>query len=108
KRFRHVVQDGDLYRLETLAEHGASTLLYVLPDQSEAVYSVAVHDHLIGRHRPPAALRGLNPTAVYTITDRHDRAIAHLSGMDLMAQGIPGDTFGPAGYSRTLHLKTVK
>ena len=105
KRFRHIVQDGDLYRLETLAEDGASTLLYVLPDQSEAVYSVAVHDHLIGRHRPPACLRGLNPQATYAIFDRHERAIAHLSGADLMAQGIPGDTYGPAGYSRTLHLK---
>ncbi|MBK8932476.1 MAG: GH36 C-terminal domain-containing protein [Chloroflexi bacterium] len=67
------------------------------PDQSEAVYSVAVHDHLIGRHRPPACLRGLNPQATYAIFDRHERAIAHLSGADLMAQGIPGDTYGPAG-----------
>lgn len=104
KRFRHVVQTGDLYRLETLAEQGASTWLFVLPDQSEAVYSVAVHDHLIGRHRPPARLCGLNPQATYAIFDRHERAIAHLSGTDLMAQGIPGDTYGPAGYSRTLYL----
>ena len=107
KRFRHVVQDGDLYRLETLAEHGASTLLYVLPDQSEAVYSVAVHDHLIGRHRPPARLLGLSPQATYALYDRHQRIMDRLTGADLMAQGIAGDTYGPAGFSRTIHLKVA-
>ena len=105
KRFRHVVQNGDLYRLERLEEQGAATILYVLPDQSEAVYSVAVQSHLHGRHRPPARLRGLNPAAIYAITDHRQRVITRQSGADLMAQGIPGDTYGPAGYSRTLHLK---
>ncbi|MFZ1400898.1 MAG: alpha-galactosidase, partial [Candidatus Promineifilaceae bacterium] len=51
KRIRHIVQGGNLYRLERLEEVGASTILYVLPDGSEAVYSVVVHSHKLGQFR---------------------------------------------------------
>jgi alpha-galactosidase len=105
KRIRHIVQKGDLYRLERLEEAGASTILYVLPDGSEAVYSVAVQSHLLGRRRPPALLRGLDPNGRYAITDRHNSLIARQTGYELLTQGIPGENYGAAGYSRTLHLR---
>jgi alpha-galactosidase len=103
KRFRHVVQEGDLYRLSRLEEDGASALLYVLGNGREAVYSVAVRDHLLGHYRAPALLRGLDAEAVYVLYDR-DGENGRLSGAELMTQGIPGDTYGTAGYSRTLYL----
>lgn len=105
KKIRHVVQDGDLYRLARLEEEGATAVLYVLADGSEAVYSMAVQQHLLGRYRSPACLRGLISDAVYAITDLHGRVEARLTGYELMTQGIPGDTRGTAGFSRTLYLK---
>ncbi|MFO7683933.1 MAG: alpha-galactosidase, partial [Chloroflexota bacterium] len=107
KKIRHVVQEGDLYRLERMTGHGASTILYVLPDQSEAVYSVVVHEHLFGQFRPPALLRGLEAEAIYAITDLNAYEVARLSGYELMTQGLPGDNFATSGYSRTLHLRRL-
>ncbi len=105
KKIRHVVQDGDLYRLWRLEEFGATAVLYVLPGGSEAVYSVAVKDHVIGHYRPPALLKGLVAEAVYSVTDVNAYEVARLTGFELMAQGIPGDTFGTTGMSRTLYIK---
>ncbi len=105
KKIRHVVQDGDLYRLMRLEEAGATAVLYVLPDGSEAVYSVAVKDHVLGYYRTPPLLRGLNARATYRITDVNNAEIARLSGYELMSQGIPGDRLGTAGFSRTLYLQ---
>ena len=105
KRIRHVIQDGELYRLQRLEEFGASVIEYILPDGSEAVYSVAVRDSMVGLLRPAAQLCGLNPTATYTVIDRSDRELLRATGHELMALGIPGDINQGAGYSRTLHLK---
>jgi alpha-galactosidase len=107
KKIRRVVQEGDVYRLARLEEEGATAVLYVLPDASEAVYSVAVKDHIIGHFRSTALLHGLNADAVYAITDLDDYEVARLTGFELMVQGIPGDSLGTTGYSRTLHLKEV-
>ena len=74
---------------------------------SEAVYSVAVRDHQIGRVRPPSPLSGLIPGATYTVTDRHDREVHRATGYELMTMGLPDDITEPVGYSRTLHLKQV-
>jgi alpha-galactosidase len=104
KRIRHVVQGGDLYRLERLEERGASVILYVLGNGREAVYSVAVQNHLLGQRRPSAPLRGLDPAATYTIADYRQREIARLTGYHLMTQGLSGEAHTPAGYSNTLYL----
>lgn len=107
KRIRHVVQEGDLYRLARKEEFGASVVEYVLPDQSEAVYSVAVGQNLFGSYRPAPPLRGLNPGAVYRLLDRHNTEVHRATGYELMTLGIPGDAKQNAGYSRTLHIKQV-
>lgn len=105
KRIRHVVQGGKLYRLQRLEEWGASVIEYVTPDGQEAVYSVAVLDYQQGWVRPPAPLRGLDPVAIYTVTDRHGAEVYRASGFELMTIGIPGDASGGPGYSRTLYLR---
>ncbi|GAB4579005.1 MAG: alpha-galactosidase [Anaerolineales bacterium] len=107
KRIRHIVQDGVLYRLERLEEFGASVIEYVLPDGSEAVFSIAVQDYLIGTARPAALLKGLHSTATYALFDQTDVELYRVTGFELMAFGLPLETIGPIGYSRTLHLKMV-
>lgn len=108
KRIRHVVQGGRLYRLQRLEDYGASVIEYVTPDGSEAVYSVAVMAYQQGWVRPPAPLRGLDPDATYSITDRHGREVLRATGFELMVTGIPGDTTGGTGYSRTLYLTVME
>jgi alpha-galactosidase len=107
KRIRHIIQNGDLYRLQRLEEYGASVIQYVLPDGREAVYAVAVREHQLGRFRPPAPLKGLNPAAAYVVLDRHNAEIHRASGYELMTQGIPGDTGQGVSFSRTLYVKQI-
>lgn len=107
KRLRPVVQGGRLYRLQRLEEYGASVIQYVAPGGREAVYSAAVLSYQQGWLRPPTPLRGLDPAAVYRVTDRHGVEIYRASGFELMVTGIPGDGMGGAAYSRTLLLEAV-
>ncbi len=107
KRIRHVVQGGELYRLERLEEADASTILYVLPDGREAVYSAVVHSHKMGQFRRTVPLRGLIASATYEVLDRFAKVRLTASGYELMVQGIPGDEDGRSGHSRTLHLRVV-
>ena len=107
KRIRHIIQEGDLYRLQRLEEYGASIIQYILPNGREAVYSVAVGEHQLGWFRPPAPLKGLDPAAAYVVLDRHDAEIHRASGYELMTQGIPGETGQGVGYSRTLYVKQI-
>jgi alpha-galactosidase len=107
KRIRRVVQGGRLYRLQRLEEYGASAIEYAMPDQSEAVYSIAVMSYQQGWARPPAPLRGLDPVKIYSAVDRFGREVYRASGFELMVTGIPGDAAGGSAYSRTLHLVTV-
>jgi alpha-galactosidase len=107
KRIRPVVQGGRLYRLQRLEEYGASVIEYVTPDGRAAVYSAAVLNTLQGWTRPPAPLRGLDPAAVYRVTDRYGAEVYRASGFELMTTGIPGDATGRAAYSRTLYVETV-
>jgi alpha-galactosidase len=107
KRIRHVIQDGDLYRLQRLEEFGASVIQYVLPNGQEAVYSIAVREHQLGWFRPPTPLKGLDPAAAYVVLDRHEAEVHRASGYELMTQGIPGDTGQGVAYSRTLYVKQI-
>ncbi len=107
KRVRPIVQGGRLYRLQRLEEWGASVIAYALPDASAAVYSVAVLDFQQGWLRPPAPLRGLDPAATYSVSNRHGVEVYRASGFELMLTGIPGDASGGPGYSRTLLLQRV-
>ncbi len=107
KRIRHTVQGGCLYRLQRLEEYQASVVEYVLPDASEAVYSVVTRDYQVGRTRPAAPLKALDGQARYEATDRDGNKVLQASGFDLMTFGIPGSASGRPGDSRTLHLRRL-
>jgi alpha-galactosidase len=110
KRIRHVVQQGDLYRLATSAECGTSLVEYVLPDASEAVVSCVALERRIGQAIAPARLRALDPHASYAAFDRDGAEIARAPGSEWMTLGldanlVPG--WHAPGWSRTLHLVRV-
>ncbi|MEZ4644486.1 MAG: alpha-galactosidase [Chloroflexota bacterium] len=107
KRIRHVVQSGELYRLQRLEEFGSSAIAYVLPDGTEAVYSVVVVEHKIGQFRPAAPLRGLDSQATYALFDMHNRQVRRMSGYELMTRGIPGQASVGIGFAETLYLQKV-
>jgi alpha-galactosidase len=107
KRIRHVIQEGRLFRLERLEEFQASVIEYVQADGREAVYSEALRDHQIGGLRPAALLKGLIPSALYTVTDRHGNEVHRASGYELMTLGLPHDMTEHVGSSRTLYLRTI-
>ncbi len=105
KRIRPVVQNGDLYRLQNLSDHGASVIEYCLSDGSEAVYSLAVREHGAGVHRPPAVLKGLKADVMYGAFDRQGAEVLRASCYELMTLGIADDGRQGAGFSRTLHIR---
>ena len=67
KELRPIIQFGDLYRLRSPQEHPFSALQYVSKDRSEAVrcvFRTLIPDPV---ELPPIYLRGLDPTARYSI-----------------------------------------
>ncbi len=76
KAVRHIVQNGQLYRLKSAFAGFFSSLMYVAPDQSEAVL-FAFRTHAPDPVQlPPIYLHGLEPTSLYQIgeTVRSGRA----------------------------------
>ena len=107
KQIRPIVQGGRLYRLQRLEENGMSIIEYVLPDGSEAVYSLIVHQHQVGSFHPNPPLKGLQPGASYAVFNQHGHEIYRLTGYELMTLGLPREAGEYVGYSRTLHLKRL-
>ena len=91
KRIRPTVQEGDLYRLSVAADEGISAWLSVAPDQSAAVFSISVIEHLYGTFYFPSVLRGLDSRAVYRLLDEHEKEIGRYDGLQLMTLGLPGE-----------------
>lgn len=84
KEIRPVVQTGDLYRLQSAFNGATSSLIYVLPDKSEAVL-FAFRTHLPEPVvLPTIRLQGLEETAIYRV----DGLEQVLSGTALMSAGL--------------------
>lgn len=104
KRIRPVVQEGDLYRLKQTP--GFSIWLTVLTDASRAVYSSVVLQHPLGLHPAPMRLQGLEPSAIYALTDAEGADLGCFSGFQLLTLGLPSRTaFG--GYRNSVRSRTV-
>jgi alpha-galactosidase len=70
KEIRPIIQFGDLYRLRSPQEETFSALEYVSQDRKEAVlFAFRTHQPFIPipEALPPIHLRGLNPSAQYTV-----------------------------------------
>ncbi|MEI7772829.1 MAG: GH36 C-terminal domain-containing protein, partial [Chloroflexales bacterium] len=67
KEIRHIVQQGDMYRLRSPHAHPFSALQYVSKDKSAGVLFV-FRTHLPRpANLPPISLRGLDPDARYEV-----------------------------------------
>jgi alpha-galactosidase len=91
KRIRPTVQEGDLYRLSVAADDGLSAWLFVAPDQSTAVFSISVIEHLYGAFYFPSVLRGLDSRATYRLSNELEREVGRYNGLQLMTLGLPGE-----------------
>lgn len=111
KRIRPVVQNGDLFRLTTVAEHGISTWLVVSSDRQAAVFSSITLDNPVGRLHGPFRLCGLDPRSHYRLSQANGAEIACLSGAQLMNLGLPDFSrkigFGAHARSLTLLLEAT-
>lgn len=70
KELRQTVQTGDLYRLLSPFDgKGASALMYVSENKDRAVFFMYRTDNSYGATVPRVAMDGLDPQALYTVTE---------------------------------------
>ncbi len=95
KRLRPIIQQGDLYRLESFADSGWSAWQYVAADKTHVVVSLLVYDRQLGEKIPPLRLRELAADAYSIETVDHSDGVrwsrwqlAHL-GLPIASVGQP-------------------
>ncbi len=85
KRLRPVIQQGDLYRLESPFDHqrNLASWMMVAPDKGKAVLYAYKVRNMIGQDTPRIYLHGLNPDRNYKIEEvnKTDDGMKHLSGL---------------------------
>jgi alpha-galactosidase len=87
KEIRHIVQEGELYRLNSPGEDSIAAVQYVSPDKCESVVFAFNHSRNFGEKEDQIYLRGLEPTYRYRITVGEDKLL--MTGNGLMKVGIP-------------------
>ena len=97
KKVRHIIQQGDLYRLlSPFDRKGVASLMYVTPEKDDAVFFWWKTETFMNQQLPRVTLDGLDPDRLYTVTelnpiDRRPLAVEGktYSGRYLMANGLP-------------------
>jgi alpha-galactosidase len=107
KSIRPVIQDGRLYRLERTEERGVSTWQYVEEGARRSVLSLLAYQCTFLSIPPRLRLRGLDPTAIYCLTDYTGREIGRATGWNLMTVGTSsvGGGVGSEYASETILLE---
>ena len=107
KAIRPVIQDGRLYRLERTEERGVSAWQYVEEGARRSVLSLLAHHLTFLRIPPRLRLRGLDPTALYRLTDYTGRESGRATGWNLMTVGYSsvGGGVGSEYASETILLE---
>lgn len=92
KTVRDTVQNGSLYRLESLRNGGNfAATEYVSKDSSQAVLFAFLHSQEFGNLLPPVRLHGLDGHSlyrIYRINDRSSERVETFSGDYLMNHGL--------------------
>jgi len=101
KRLRNVIQQGDLYRLESPFDHekNLASWMMVAPDKGKAVLYAYKVRHMIGQDTPRIYLNGLDPAKNYKIQEinKADDGMNYLSG-----QVVSGKVLMEAGLKMNL------
>ncbi len=85
KGIRHIVQEGDLYRLSSPRSSHLTAVQYVTRDRAEAVVLAFLHSQHFWQGQPRLYLRGLEPARLYTVEGRDEPPA---SGQSLMSLGL--------------------
>lgn len=101
KRLRPVIQQGDLYRLESPFDHekNLASWMMVAPDKGKAVLYAYKVRNMIGQDTPRLYLHGLDPNKNYKIQEinKADDGMKYLSG-----QVVSGKVLMEAGLKMNL------
>lgn len=103
KKVRHIVQDGDLYRLKSPRTGEYAAFQYVTPDKAEALLFAFTLQQGFGRRVPSIRLRGLEPELAYEL----DNSGQVFSGSYLMNYGLDVGIRGDY-KSMVVYLKAKK
>lgn len=87
KEIRHIVQEGELYRLQSPGEGNVTAVQYVTGDKTESVLFVFNHSRNFGEKDSPIYLRGLEGSRKYSL-DMGGETL-QITGNGLMKIGIP-------------------
>lgn len=103
KRIRHIIQDGDLYRLRSPRCGWLTAFQFVTPDKTESALFLFSLQQGFGERITNLKLRGLDPDLDYEL----DTSGQSLSGSFLMNHGIDPDIRGDY-RSRIIHLRAKR
>jgi len=114
KRFRHITQNGELYRVASHYEHPYAAFQFISPDQDEALLCVYGHSIQFADKIPPFILHGLNPDKIYELEYFGNNPQPNytasktdyppISGQGLMSVGLHVELLGDYD-SRIIYLK---
>jgi alpha-galactosidase len=98
KEIRHIVQEGELYRLSSPEGDNITAVQYVTIDKSESVVFAFNHSRNFGEKEDQIYLRGLEPSLRYSVTIGDEEL--QMTGNGLIKVGIPVKLTGD--FSSTL------
>lgn len=102
KRVRHLIQDGEQYRLLSPSEGETAAVQYASADGSEAVIFVLRHPHNLFAPAPRLYPRGLRAGATYKVCGEE----SPVGGAALMSRGVGASLEGDLA-SATIHLREI-
>ncbi|MFF2481694.1 alpha-galactosidase [Paenibacillus sp. NPDC058071] len=89
KEIRHIVQQGELYRLQSLRQANYAASQYVSANGQEAVVFAFLQSQHFGNSHTMLRLQGLESEAVYEVTGSALEGSVRLHGSNLTQIGLP-------------------
>jgi alpha-galactosidase len=102
-KIKHIIQDGDLYRLLSPYENNRVALMYILPDQKEAVvFSYLMKKEIYGNNQA-LIMHGLDPKRNYLIKEVNKFGKDHSSIQHLQGKSFTGEFLMTYGIRFTMY-----
>lgn len=94
KEIRHVISEGNLYRLSSFHEGDISAAQYISQDGNECVIFAFQQAQYFGSAEKRLLLQGLEPEAVYVVSEENSEAETEWHGSTLLNIGLPLSLLG--------------